>query len=140
MWRVLPHDVRNIPTKKSLSSLDVQTSGAMTNRVDRLARYAVASFYCVEFLILLIGIFQVVMSHRLLKTNRSLKELLLSPYIWGIWLILSIQIPHLFYWTNMRMRAPIQVALPVILLGLIYRITTKTESTSMKIPYDEQKR
>lgn len=140
LWRVLPHDVRNIPTKKSLSSLDVQTSGAMTNRVDRLARYAVASFYCVEFLILLIGIFQVVMSHRLLKTNRSLKELLLSPYIWGIWLILSIQIPHLFYWTNMRMRAPIQVALPVILLGLIYRITTKTESTSMKIPYDEQKR
>ena len=97
----------------------------MTNRVDRLARYAVASFYCIEFLILLIGIFQVVLLNRRHKTNRSLKELLSSPYIWGIWLILSIQIPHLFYWTNMRMRAPIQVALPVILLGLIYRITTK---------------
>lgn len=140
LWRVLPHDVRNIQTKKSLSSLDAQTSGAMTNRVDRLARYAVASFYCIEFLILLIGIFQVVLLNRRHKTNRSLKELLSSPYIWGIWLILSIQIPHLFYWTNMRMRAPIQVALPVILLGLIYRITTKTESTRMKIPYDEQKR
>ena len=138
LWRVLPHDVHNISPKKGFSSaLNAQTSGITTNRIDKLARYVAACFYGVEFLILLFGMFHAVFLSRRRKANNFLKEICLSPYTWGIWLILSVQIPHLFYWTNMRMRAPIQVVLPVIILGLIHRIAIKTESRSVKSPYDE---
>jgi len=50
-----------------------------------------------------------------------------TPWVWGWLLVLSVQIPHLFYWTNMRMRAPLEVFLPLISLwgvSKIYNVLT----------------
>ncbi len=132
LWRVLPHDVPSASTNKNFSSKISPSTRETTNRVGKLGHYGVAIFYSVEFLILLFGTLQLILSRRNSKKQESIKELFLSPYVWGIWLILSIQIPHLFYWTNMRMRAPIQVVLPVIILGLIYRFRSGAGSTNKK--------
>ncbi len=132
LWRVLPHDVPSASTNKKFSSKISPSTRETTNRVGKLGHYGVAIFYSVEFLILLFGTLQLILSRRNSKKQESIKELFLSPYVWGIWLILSIQIPHLFYWTNMRMRAPIQVVLPVIILGLIYRFRSGAGSTNKK--------
>lgn len=40
-------------------------------------------------------------------------------WFWPILLILSVQIPHLLFWTNMRMRAPVIIAV-ALLCGLLW--------------------
>ena len=39
---------------------------------------------------------------------RLKQELLRSPWLWGVLLMLSLTAVHAFYWSNMRMRAPLE--------------------------------
>lgn len=83
-WRLAPH---------ALSS-DESTS-------QRLARYAVGAFYLVEFLLAAVGIWAVG------------RKILSPPWLWGVLLALSFTLVHAFFWSNIRMRAPV---VPVICL------------------------
>lgn len=58
-------------------------------------RYAVCTWYVAIFLLATVGIFS--LRGRLLST----------PWVWGVLLCLSITAVHAFYWSNMRMRAPL---------------------------------
>ena len=43
-----------------------------------------------------------------------------APWVWGTLLVLSITGVHAFYWTNMRMRAPL---IGVVALAAAYGLT-----------------
>jgi hypothetical protein len=62
---------------------------------DRLMRYAVAVWYAVIFV--LAGVGAVTLGRRIWRT----------PWLWGILLCLSFTAVHTFYWSNLRMRAPL---------------------------------
>ncbi|MCC9606372.1 hypothetical protein LOC68_18195 [Blastopirellula sp. JC732] len=83
-WRLAPHAL----------SADESTSR-------RLARYAVGAFYLVEFALALVGVFAV---------GRKLWS---PPWLWGVLLAVSFTLVHAFFWSNIRMRAPV---VPVICL------------------------
>ncbi len=97
LWQFLPY--RTEETKSGDSSI---------TKVD-LARYAIGLFYLLEFLGLLVGIVTLFRK----KKNKAVTSLWPS-WGWIILLILSVQLPHLFYWTNMRMRAPLIVAVALL--------------------------
>ena len=99
-------------------------------------RHGIGLFYAAELLAALFGLailpilwFQ---KNPLIPFDRS-------GWIWGILLILSVQLPHLFYWTNMRMRAPLSVFLPLLALLVLSRLVvwlkyhrlTKSERPSL---------
>ncbi len=35
------------------------------------------------------------------------RDLLRTPWLWGVLLCLALTVVHLFFWTNLRMRAPL---------------------------------
>lgn len=67
-----------------------------------LARYAVGLWYVLVFLFAAIGVFS--LGRRLLRT----------PWAWGLLLCLSFTAVHTFYWSNLRMRAPL---MPVVCMA-----------------------
>jgi Dolichyl-phosphate-mannose-protein mannosyltransferase len=78
LWNVLPHQT---------------TPDESTSR--RGMRYAVAIFYTFEFALAALGAW-------FLRGKLSV-----HPWVWGTLLVLSITAVHAFYWTDMRMRAPL---------------------------------
>jgi hypothetical protein len=58
-------------------------------------RYAVAVWYIGVYALALVGIVR--LRWRILQT----------PWVWGVLLALSFTLVHTFYWTNLRMRAPV---------------------------------
>ncbi|MDO5308769.1 MAG: glycosyltransferase family 39 protein [Planctomycetia bacterium] len=107
LWRPLPQRVE-------------REFGPVNANLLEYARYAVAVFYALELLLALLGAFKL---YRRRKTRQNLKGATAPNqadqcvgYVWlaATCLLLSIQLPHLFYWTNMRMRAPLEVV--VVLL------------------------
>jgi hypothetical protein len=83
-WQLVPH------------RLDADESPAR-----RGMRYAVGLWYLGEFLLAAFGLW---------RLRRHLGQ---SPWLWGLTLIASFALLHAFYWTNMRMRAPL---VPVVAL------------------------
>jgi hypothetical protein len=75
-----------------------QTAGSESTW-DTLARLAVGAWYAGVFLLAAVG---------LLTLKGRLAE---GPWLWGILLCLSFTFVHTFYWTDMRMRAPLAPAL-----------------------------
>ncbi len=73
----------------------------------KMARWAVGVFYGVESLLALVGI-------GCLLAGRLPREVVLRGWIWGLILVASFTAIHTFYWTNMRMRAPL---IPVVCLA-----------------------
>ena len=67
----------------------------------RLLRYAVGAWYVVVFVLAVVGIYG--LGRRMWRV----------PWLWGILLCLSLTAVHAFYWSNLRMRAPL---MPVIAL------------------------
>lgn len=67
----------------------------------RWLRYSVGVFYALEFSLAIVGIWTLG------------KKLFQPPWAWGTLLVLSFTLVHTFYWTDMRMRAPL---VPVIAL------------------------
>lgn len=74
----------------------------------RWLRYAVGAFYLIEFALVLLGIVALG------------KKLFAPPWLWGTLLVLSFTLVHTFYWTDMRMRAPlVPVIAMVAAVGLV---------------------
>ena len=67
----------------------------------RWLRYSIGVFYFVEFALAIVGVITLG------------RQLLRPPWVWGTLLVLSFTLVHTFYWTDMRMRAPL---VPVIAL------------------------
>jgi hypothetical protein len=78
LWSVLPHQL---------------TADESTSR--RGLRYAVAIFYTAELALAALGLW-------ILR-----RKLLSSPWLWSLLLLVSFTAVHTFYWTHMRMRAPL---------------------------------
>lgn len=78
LWNVLPHQ----------TSVDESPSR-------RAARYAVAIWYVFEFALAAAGAW-------FLR-----RKLFAAPWVFGTLLVLSITLVHAFYWSDMRMRAPL---------------------------------
>ncbi len=91
LWNVLPHQ----------TSPDESTTR-------RGMRYAVAIWYTFEFVLAAAGVWFL----------RG--KLFAAPWVWGTLLVLSITAVHAFYWTDMRMRAPLT---SVVALAAAYGLT-----------------
>lgn len=107
LWRVLPNAVDS--EGRPLVSPDSEPAKR------RAARFAVAAFYSVEQAAALLGaVFLAVRAFRRRRETPLAAALLNSPWTLGVLLVASVQIPHLIYWTNMRMRAPLEVFVPAL--------------------------
>jgi Dolichyl-phosphate-mannose-protein mannosyltransferase len=91
LWNVLPHQ----------TSADESTAR-------RGMRWAVAIWYAFEFALAAAGAWFL----------RG--KLFAAPWVWGTLLVLSITAVHAFYWTDMRMRAPLT---SVVALAAAYGLT-----------------
>jgi hypothetical protein len=78
LWNVLPHQT------------SPDESGSR-----RGMRYAVAIWYTFQFALAAVGVWFLG------------GKLFAAPWVWGTLLVLSITLVHAFYWTDMRMRAPL---------------------------------
>jgi 4-amino-4-deoxy-L-arabinose transferase-like glycosyltransferase len=92
--------------------------------VRRLARYATALWYVAVFVLAVAGIYSL------------RRQALRTPWLWGLLLCLAFTVVHTFYWTNLRMRAPL---MPVVCLlaaaGVSKLITGKSGTTSRAIEH-----
>ncbi len=109
LWRVLPNAVD--AEGRPLASPDLESPRR------RAARFAVAVFYSFELTAALLGAaFLAVRAFRRRRETPVVAALLNSPWTLGVLLVASVQIPHLIYWTNMRMRAPLEIFVPALAL------------------------
>jgi hypothetical protein len=92
LWSPLPHKL---------------TANESTGR--RLLRYATAAWYCGVYLLAAIGIW------------RLRRRLLQPPWLWGVLLCLAFTAVHTFYWTNLRMRAPLMPFIAIVAAAAIPR-------------------
>lgn len=109
LWRVLPNAV-------DAEGRPLASPGLEPPR-RRAARFAVAAFYSLELTAALLGLaFLVLRAVRRRRETPLVDAVLRSPWTFGVLLVASVQIPHLIYWTNMRMRAPLEIFLPALAL------------------------
>ena len=87
IWGLVPH--RSSPSEGTMR---------------RAARWAIGAFYTLEFLLAAIGLMA-------LWRGRVSRYHLLRGWIWGLLLAACFTAIHTFYWTNIRMRAPL---IPVV--------------------------
>ena len=115
LWRFLPNDVSAF-AKDERPERKKTIAGVPTSQAVDYARYAVAAFYLLEFILALLGCLalRLRLKRRSNDDNAPQASVWESPFIWGLLLVLSVQIPHLVYWTNMRMRAPLEVFVPIL--------------------------
>ena len=73
----------------------------------RLLRYATCGWYCGVYLLVAGGLWQLRW------------KLFRPPWIWGLLLCLVFTAVHTFYWTNMRMRAPLMPFLGLVAAAAI---------------------
>ena len=138
LWRVLPNDV---PDKTSRTA-----KRSLSGQVKTYARYAVALFYTWEFFFAALALISLaVTSCRSMKkqsketvSRRSIAAFGTTPLFWGVLLVLSVQIPHLFYWTNMRMRAPLEVFVPIVAILGVYTLKQLFFTQSLKTKNTEK--
>lgn len=143
-WRAMAIRVGNL-----WQFLPYQTSKEEST-VKGYARYAIGGFYALEFLLMIYGLGYLCLSwtknqssekskkkNRQISENTGLEKNKITEntekenvdrdrsafWFWPILLILSVQIPHLLFWTNMRMRAPIIIAV-ALLCGLLWGVRT----------------
>ncbi|ASV73637.1 conserved hypothetical protein-putative transmembrane protein [Thermogutta terrifontis] len=74
----------------------------------QLARWAVGVFYLAEYLFGLLGLLVVISEARPAKNPSAW-----SLAVWGLGLAITLSLAHIFYWTNIRMRAPLVPVLAV---------------------------
>ena len=102
LWQFLPY--RTDPNETS---------------VHKACRWAVGLFYAAELPLGLLGLLYICAP----LVSHARQRLLLSPYwsnwSWPVLLLIAVQIPHIVYWTNMRMRAPLMTIVPIFaVIGL----------------------
>jgi hypothetical protein len=81
-------------------------------------RYATAVWYCSVYLLAAISIW------------RLRWKLLDPPWVWGLLLCLAFTAVHTFYWTNLRMRAPL---MPFVAIVAAAAIKSKVQSQKSKV-------
>ena len=115
LWRFLPNDVSSF-SKESSSEREKSFKGVPLSKIVDFARRSVAVFYLFEFFLALLGCLALCRRSKFSSDGESTPKagLLESSFVWGFLLVLSVQLPHLFYWTNMRMRAPLEVFVPIL--------------------------
>lgn len=124
LWRVLPNavDAEGRPL----------ASPSLESPKRRAARFAVAAFYSLELTAALLG--AVLLAVRALRRRREtpvVAAVLTSPWTLGVLLVASVQLPHLIYWTNMRMRAPLEIFVPALaIFGAVALFKRRRETAS----------
>ncbi len=129
LWRVLPNavDAEGAPLASPESEPPKR----------RAARFAVATFYAVEQTAALLGAaFLAVRAFRR-RRETSLAAVLRSPWTLGFLLIASVQAPHLIYWTNMRMRAPLEVFVPALAILGVAALFVSRRSSAVDADFNE---
>jgi hypothetical protein len=101
LWSVLPHQL----------SADESPSR-------RGLRYAVAIWYTAELALAAFGLW-------VLR-----RKLLLSPWLWGLLLLLSFTAVHTFYWTHMRMRAPLMGVVALLAAQAVVTLAVRRPAAS----------
>ncbi len=81
LWQLIPHQI-----------------DSNESSTGRWLRYAIGGWYTAVFLLALVGI------------AKLGGQVVNSPWLWGLLLCLSFTLVHAFYWSNMRMRAPLMPA------------------------------
>ena len=93
----------------------------------RAARYGIGVFYTLELLLAFCGLIL------LLRSRFRSGDPIFAPghgrWVWPTLLILSVQLPHLVYWTNMRMRAPASALIPLFATLLIVAVVRRFRQT-----------
>jgi 4-amino-4-deoxy-L-arabinose transferase-like glycosyltransferase len=125
LWSPLPHRIGDVesPARRGL-------------------RYAVAAWYAVEFALAAVGLMASFWVRR--KRDREIGgeedremgsttlpplPISLSPYLplfWGLLLAVCFTAVHTFYWTNMRMRAPLEPVVALAAVGGLAWIAART--------------
>ena len=115
LWRFLPNDVSAFAEDERQDREKVIAGVPLSQAVD-IARYAVAAFYLLEFILAFLGCLALRLGLKQRSNDENVSRVSLgeSPFVWGFLLALSVQLPHLVYWTNMRMRAPLEVFIPIL--------------------------
>jgi hypothetical protein len=101
LWNVLPHQ----------TSPDESTSR-------RGLRFAVAIWYTLELLLAAAGIAYL------------RRRLLLSPWVWGTILVVSLSAVHTIFWTDMRMRAPLVIVVALLTAQGVLMLATRRQASS----------
>jgi hypothetical protein len=78
LWSALPHKLKANESNKT-----------------KILRYATCLWYCGVYLFAAVGIWKLRW------------KLIQPPWLWGVLLCLAFTAVHTFYWTNLRMRAPL---------------------------------
>lgn len=120
-WRSMAVRVGNL-----WQMLPYQTS-ADESSARKYARYAVGVFYALEFLLMIFGIG--IVGFNLFEKNAQ-GHRRIWYWIWPVLLIISVQIPHLIFWTNMRMRAPFIAAVALFCGAVVF--SAKKKKTDQK--------
>jgi hypothetical protein len=101
LWSALPHKL---------------TTNESTGR--RLLRYATCAWYCGVYLLAAIGTWRI-SGGSVGKPHPT--AMFQPPWIWGVLLCFAFTAVHTFYWTNLRMRAPL---MPFVALVAAAAIST----------------
>ncbi len=89
----------------------------------RFARYAVGLWYLIEFCLAVVGAWAV-------WTARGRNASAGRTWVWGLLLVVCLTAVHAFYWTNMRMRAPlVSVVALAAAAGLARIASTRSRAT-----------
>jgi hypothetical protein len=96
LWSPLPHKL---------------TADESTGR--QLLRYATCAWYCGVYVLVAVGVW------------RLRRKLLAPPWIWGVLLCFAFTAVHTFYWTNLRMRAPLMPFVAIIAAAGVARMTER---------------
>jgi hypothetical protein len=87
------------------------------SRVVRLVRYGAAIWYLALFTFSVIG------------ARRIGRGLFAAPWLWGTLLLASFTLVHMFYWSDMRMRAPLMPVVAMLaaagIAGIVARCYSK---------------
>jgi hypothetical protein len=113
----------------------------------RLLRYATCAWYCGVYVLAAIGIWRLSRRSAALihgTPQRALIpatasrgptalrcRLLQPPWIWGVLLCLAFTAVHTFYWTNLRMRAPLMPFIAMVAAAAIRK--SKVQSPKSKV-------
>ncbi len=101
LWAVLPHQ----------TSVNESPSR-------RGLRYSVAIWYTVELALAALGLWTLG------------RKLLASPWLWGTLLVGSFTLVHAFYWTDMRMRAPLAAVVALLAAVGVARLLAKRQAVT----------
>lgn len=75
------------------------------------SRWAVGVWYCLEYLAAALGVYVIYRKYKIGRSSWCVKD---APYVYALLLVVCVTAVHAFYWTDMRMRAPL---VPILALA-----------------------